>query len=303
MSQRLARVRDGVLGLEVMLAHHVDFPEEDDAPVPLERIVDGAEALVGDLMQVASTATVGERLRSGGLVVLAGRPNAGKSSLFNALLGESRALVTEVPGTTRDALEADVEFGGFPVRLVDTAGLREGAGEVERLGIEVARRFVDAADIILFCVPGERAPDTDELEFVSNVDPEGARTLWVRTMADRGLEEREADEVAGRSALVVSAHDGSGLAELMAVVAQRMWGGIAEEGSEVPLLTRERQARGVRRAVAELEAFLVAAREGIPAEIAAAHLREAEGALEEVIGRVDHEEVLDRLFASFCIGK
>src|SRR2546430_3688578 len=98
-----------------------------------------------------ATAPEGERLREGALLVIAGPPNAGKSSLFNALLGQERAIVTEVPGTTRDAIEASTVIAGFPFRLVDTAGLRDSDDRVEQIGIEVARRYVDAADLILFC--------------------------------------------------------------------------------------------------------------------------------------------------------
>jgi tRNA modification GTPase len=302
LSRRIAELREQILELEVLLAHHLDFPDEDEPPVPVERIVERAEATRGGLARLAATAPAGERLRSGALVVLAGHPNAGKSSLYNALLGEERALVTEVPGTTRDALEAEIELGGFPVRLVDTAGLREAGEEVERLGIEVARRFVDAADLILFCVPAGRGLDETEEAFLKLTDPRRERTVVVRTQADRrGGRGGTAGGAEGE--VVVSAHSGQGLDDLARAVASRVWGGVLDLDAEAPVLTRARQARAVGRARDEVGAFCDALRNRIPAEVAAVHLREAEAALESVVGVVEGDEVLDRLFRSFCIGK
>jgi tRNA modification GTPase len=151
LSRRLMNLRNDLIQLEALIAYDVDFPEEDDGPIPRERITSTAATLSASLAGLLATAPAGELVREGATVVIAGPPNVGKSSLFNALLGRSRAIVTEIPGTTRDALEAVVDTGKWPLRLVDTAGLRETEDQLERLGIEVSERYLATADLVLAC--------------------------------------------------------------------------------------------------------------------------------------------------------
>nr|MBP9198407.1 50S ribosome-binding GTPase [Gemmatimonadales bacterium] len=134
LTRRIAALRAGLVELLALLAYDVDFPEEDDGPVSRDRIEAARAAVLAGVEQLLGTAPLADRVRRGALVVLAGPPNAGKSSLFNALLGSERALVTEIPGTTRDAIEAHVEFHGWPIRLVDTAGLGEATDRLDALG-------------------------------------------------------------------------------------------------------------------------------------------------------------------------
>src|SRR5216117_287378 len=166
LSQRLDALRGEILELEALLAYEIDFPEEDEGPVRPERVTNAWRTARERVARLLRTAPEGERLREGALLVIAGPPNAGKSSLFNALLGRERAIVTEVPGTTRDAIEAHAVIAGFPFRLVDTAGLRDSDERIEQIGIEVARRYVDAADLILFC---EERDDPERDAFLAQV--------------------------------------------------------------------------------------------------------------------------------------
>lgn len=298
LSRRIAGLREGVLQLEAVLAHHIDFPDEDEPPVESEAIARTARGLAAELRALGATGPEGERLRDGALVVLAGRPNTGKSSLYNAFLGEERALVTELPGTTRDALEADITMDGFPVRLVDTAGLREEGDRVERLGMEVARRFLDHADLVLHCVPeGEEVPETDRVWLSERHLP----VLRVVTMADRGAGRGGSE---ARDGVVrVSVVSGEGLDELRAAVAARCFTQLRSWPDDAPVLTRRRQTEAVVRGADEIDAFARALEEGVPAEYASTHLKAAESALEEVVGLVDTDDVLDRVFRTFCVGK
>ncbi len=314
LSRRFAALRDDVLQLEALLAYDIDFPDEDDGPIAPARIVDAARTLLRALDVLLETAPRAALLRDGALVVIAGPPNAGKSSLFNALLGESRALVTPIAGTTRDAIEAVLDRRPVPIRFVDTAGLRETSELIEQLGIEVSERYVGSARVVLAC--GERDDDVRAtVEAVRTMTQ--AAVVRVRTKSDIA---DSAAVLAGISAdgddvQRVSAETGEGLAALL----RRIDDELARAGqgssnastsasmnSSTPdvMITRERHRLGVATAHAEIAQFLELWSLGeLPATVAAVHLQSARDALQGVTGAIGTEDVLDRVFRDFCIGK
>ncbi len=299
LSRRLLSLREQVIGLEALIAYDIDFPEEDDGPVPRERIEETVRVITASIKALLATAPVGELVREGALVVIAGPPNVGKSSLFNALLGKSRAIVTEIPGTTRDALEAVIDGGTWPLRLVDTAGLRSTDDRLERLGIEVSERYLSDAQAVLVCA------ETNEglAETVSAVSSKSAASIIrVRTKGDLvavGDKNRSRTET-----ITVSAETGSGLQELLAAIDQLLSSQHGELSPDAPILTRARHRYALSAAYSELEEFdRVWREEKLPATVASVHLRTAVGVLEELIGTVDIEDVFDRVFSSFCVGK
>ncbi|MDH3270859.1 MAG: tRNA uridine-5-carboxymethylaminomethyl(34) synthesis GTPase MnmE [Gemmatimonadota bacterium] len=305
LSRRVSELRDQVVRIETLLAHHVDFPEEDDAPVSLAAVCAEADALAAQLDRMLATAPEGALLREGAVAVLAGRPNVGKSSLYNALIGEERAIVTRQAGTTRDALETTVQLGGFPFRLVDTAGLRDSEDEIERLGIEVAQRYLERADVILLCIEAASGMSDVDRRFLSE---RRAPVVLVRTKADlvggsppAPEGESAPPDVAGR--VLVSIETGLGLDELKTLLPRLVYSAVVEARGESPVLTRRRQVRAMESARAEIEAFGAGLRDGLPAEVAASHLRSAETSLEELLGVVSVDDVLDAVFREFCIGK
>jgi len=299
LSRRLLSLRDDLIGLEALIAYDVDFPEEDDGPIPRMRIDQAVEGIASSLDALLSTAPAGEVIRDGAVVVIAGPPNVGKSSLFNALLGRSRAIVTEIPGTTRDALEALIDSGKWPLRLVDTAGLRDTEDRIERLGIEVSERYLAGAHVVLACAEDSRSlEETIDLVGRSSTAP----ILPVRTKAD--LVSNRDEYMSPEDMISVSAETGSGLQELLAAIDNSLDTRHGEIVPDLPLLTRARHSKAIGTARSELEGFKQAWREEkLPATIAAVHLRTAVNALEELIGAVDVEDVLDRVFSSFCVGK
>lgn len=297
LSRRLSELRSQLLELEALIAYDVDFPEEDDGPIPRERIRSATKEVLSSLAALLATAPAGEIVREGAVVVIAGPPNVGKSSLFNAMLGQSRAIVTEIPGTTRDAIEAVIDGGKWPLRLVDTAGLRETNDRVERLGIEVSERYLSSAEVVLACA--EKPKDLEETVRLVRARS-SARIQPVLTKADlvSNRDERAEDAVA------VSAETGVGLQQLLSRIETIVDELCGPRSPEVPLLTRARHKHALETAHAEILEFDLAWRERkLPATIAAVHLRTAIGALEELVGAVDVEDILDRVFSSFCVGK
>jgi len=284
LSGRLGGLRGEILELEALIAYDIDFPEEDEGPVSPQRVRGAWEAVRGRVDDLLKTAPEGERLREGALLVIAGRPNAGKSSLFNALLGTERAIVTEIPGTTRDAIEAHAVIDGFPFRIVDTAGLRDSDERIEQLGIEVSKKYLAAADLVLFC---EEREDASRTPFLAEVS---APVVVVRTKAD----------VTGVGVSVVT---GQGMAELRRRLAEVAFRKLLALGDVEPVVTRARHRTALERALAELDAFWAARTAGVDAAATATHLRAAVLALDELIGAVTPEDVLDRVFAAFCVGK
>jgi tRNA modification GTPase len=290
LSRRLVALRESLIEIQALLSYDIDFPEEDDGPVAPARIAGQIESAAAQIRRLVATAPSAERLREGALMVFAGRPNAGKSSLFNALLGSERALVTEIPGTTRDAIEAHTDFLGWPVRLADTAGLWNAPEKIDRMGVEVSRRYLAAADLVLLCVEAGREVGEDE-DAIAEARP----TLLVRTKADLAAK-------AGQG-IAVSALTGEGLGVLRRAAAERVFADRINLADLEPGLTRERHRTTLSRALAALGGAVPHLGSGGDAVLAAHHVRQAADALEELLGFIDIEEVLDRVFGSFCVGK
>jgi tRNA modification GTPase len=291
LSRRLSDLRTALVEAESLLAYEIDFPEEDEGAVAPERIARQLEDVAARIERLLATAPAAERLREGALLVLAGRPNAGKSSLFNALLGTDRALVTAIPGTTRDAVEALTDFLGWPVRLIDTAGLWDAPDPIDRLGVEVSRRYLGAADLVLLCVEAGRSPGEDERALAAE-----RPALLVRTKADLSPDPPG-------DGLAVSAVSAAGLDTLRQTVAERVFADRIALADLEPALGRARQRVALGRARDALTDALEQLRGTREAVLVAHHVRQATDALDELVGAVDIEDVLDRVFATFCVGK
>ncbi len=301
LSRRIEELREAIVRCEALLVYEIDFPEEDSGPVAPGLIDDAARDAAARIARLLETASEGELLRDGAVAVIAGRPNVGKSSLFNALCGFERAIVTAEPGTTRDAVEALVSLGGYPFRLVDTAGLREPSEPVERIGIEVAHRYLAGADVVLLCAEAGRRLAEEELSFLAELK-QGA-CLLVRSKADLAAAAADDGPQPDVQQVAVSVVSGAGLGALRDRLVELAFSGRLRLEGEVPLITRKRHARELRRAASEVEAFLEARATGVAPEVAATHLRTAALALEELLGVIAPEDLLARVFADFCIGK
>ena len=299
VSRQIGALRNSILELEALLAYEIDFPEEDDGPVSQERIERALTDAQRQLDALLDSVKLGEVVRDGAVVVLAGRPNAGKSSLFNALLGVERAIVHETPGTTRDAIEAVVEVNRWPLRLVDTAGLRDSDDAIERTGVEVSRRYLAGAHLVLVC--GESEP---EIAATSAVVQNATQAPQLQVFTKSDLREGGAAANGSGNVQHVSAHRREGLIELVASIERALDETYGSLDPELPLLTRARHQSALLTAAQELAALRdLRSANVVPAAIASVHLRSAVHALETLVGAVDVDDVLARVFSTFCIGK
>ena len=293
LQQRIDALRHQLLDQLCELEARVDFEEDlpslDGAAVctALKDVQQALDQLVLDGQQA-------QLLRDGLRVAIIGRPNVGKSSLLNALSGQERAIVTDLPGTTRDLLDYDLVLQGVPITLVDTAGIRSTADRVEQLGIERSRAALASADavVLLYDLSSGWSPDDSELR---NEVPDGTPLLEVGNKSDLGATATATD------GLAISARSGLGLAELSSALLKLC--GLSGEGQGLLLALNQRQCDLAAAASAALGRSQQAARDGLPWDFWTIDLREAIRALGEITGAEITEAVLDRVFSRFCIGK
>lgn len=280
----------------------IDFPDDD-----LPELVDAAlrarlEHLLTRMRDLIGTAERGRLYREGASVAIVGRPNVGKSSLFNALLRDARAIVTAVPGTTRDLLEEVITIDGVPVRLSDTAGLRTTEDEVEQIGIGRARTALANADIVLLVIDSSQELTAEDRDLIRDVNELNRPTIVASNKIDLAPQRSFNREKTIRDweTCPVSAKTEKGLKELESAIGRNLLGGAQITGDQ-GLITRMHQRDSLRRAAEALERTL--ANYSASPEFLSIDLRDAIDAIGEITGETTPEDVLDRIFSSFCIGK
>lgn len=289
--------RDELTGMLARIEAALDFPDEIDEGDIGPEIMRDASALSGRLRRACAPRQA-DMLRRGLSVVLAGRPNVGKSSLMNALLGSERAIVTRTAGTTRDVLTEDLELNGYRVRLSDTAGQRDASDEIERMGVERARAAVSAADIVLLVLDAAEPLSGEDRALIDMADERFILVLnkrdlppaWDAAALSAGFDGRVCE---------VSARDMAGVSELKRLMSARA----ASCADPDALFLRERHMECARRAADMIDLAVRSLGEGASIELAAMDLRGAHEALGEITGQTAGEDVIDRIFADFCVGK
>ncbi len=301
LSEAIVNIRDELLLAKCHIEAAIDFPDQDLPELITPELRNSLVSARGRMETLLATADAGRLLREGASVAIAGRPNVGKSSLFNAMLRESRAIVTAQPGTTRDLLQEMIALEGIPVRLTDMAGLRDSDDEVERIGVDVARKAISEAALILFMVDASEPAVPEDQSLLENLPALDVPVILVQNKIDLGdgLDPRVFDREFTDTAKI-SALTGQGLAELEATLAETLRGGV-QIAPDQALVTRLHQKDSLRRA---LEAIArVEADFGKSPEFMAIEMDEALNALGEITGETTPDEVLDHIFSSFCIGK
>ena len=307
LRRALEPIQEALLEVTSRFYAVVDYPDEDIQDVQPEEIAAALREASGALKALLATCRRGRVLKKGVRTAIVGLPNAGKSSLLNALAGYERAIVTDVPGTTRDTVEESVLCGGVLLRLVDTAGLRETEDEVERLGVERSRRAMETAELILLVEDSadeEALPEKTALE--EAVSQTGKPWIYVASKRDRsGIRSASLGGPDGgripAASVSLSALTGEGLEDLENAVAALFPAG--EQGEAGSLLTDQRQEDAARRALEALDRALEALESGLTPDAVLTDAEEALDAVGELTGRTAKEEIVSRIFSRFCVGK
>lgn len=301
LSARLQPLKDRLIGVIVTLESAVEFVEDDLPEIEIERIKETIGPLTAEIALLASSFGAGHLLRDGFKVTLIGRPNTGKSSLFNSLLRMERAIVTEIPGTTRDTLSELVNIKGVPVLLTDTAGIRESSNRVEGMGVERTKRAMAEADLLLVVIDGAAVFTTEDSDFLL-LTSEQRRIIAVNKSDLPTFRSGLQTELNGRSRVVnISAKDGLGLEDLREAILEPFT--VASGNQAGLLITDARHHDLLRRAEAELESSSQSIRRSESEELVLVGLHNALRFLDEITGETTAEDVLSRIFSTFCIGK
>jgi len=297
-SDRIHHLLDGLIHLRMYVEAAIDFPEEEIDFLADGKVEADLQGLAEELDRLQQSAQQGRVLRDGMTLVIAGLPNAGKSSLLNALAGSERAIVTDVPGTTRDILREHIQIDGMPVHLVDTAGIRETEDQVERIGVEKAQSEITVADRILWVYDG--AADPTHAAFDPDHLPQGVPVTFVHNKGDLSARPLGLYQEKGTDEVRISAKTGEGVEALRQHLRNCMG---LQQGSEGEFLARRRHLEALERTRDHLDHGKTALVHGMAGELLAEDLRQAQMSLSAITGEFSADDLLGEIFGSFCIGK
>ena len=302
LSGKIKAIRDELLDLLARIEVTVDYPEEDIEEMMINAVKDGISSVRTKCITLLNTADQGKLVREGIKTVIIGKPNVGKSSLLNALVRENRAIVTDIPGTTRDVIEEYVNIKGVLVRILDTAGIRETMDLVEKIGVEKSRELTKDADLILLLLDASRPLESEDREILSWLKGKNVLILLNKTDKTVVINEDEIKAIFQGTIIKTSMTDGTGLDKVEEYIYNMVYSGQLTVKDSV-MITNNRHKEALIRASKHLEEALQGINDLMPLDMVTIDIRNAWNALGEITGESLTENLIDKIFMEFCLGK
>lgn len=305
LSERIRKLRERLVDVLAHIEVTIDYPEHDVEAVTASHVRRAADEVVPEMDRLLRDAHSGRIIREGLETVIVGKPNVGKSSLLNALARADRAIVTDIPGTTRDVLQEFIQVRGIPLNVLDTAGIRETGDVVEQLGVQKSRERMKRADLVLLVLDASRPLEPTDVELMEELRSSPSPVLAVLNKVDLPVrvDRKAVEQYLGKDRIVeMVASQGKGVEELEDRIARMVFGGEVA-GRDPAYLSNIRHIELVRKAREHLVSAARAAEEGFTLDVVAVDVRSAWEALGEIIGETASEQLLDQIFSRFCLGK
>ncbi|WP_125154226.1 tRNA uridine-5-carboxymethylaminomethyl(34) synthesis GTPase MnmE [Clostridium rectalis] len=301
ISEEINLLRNKLLQTIAHIEATVDFPEEDLEEITSNQVNKDLIEIMGEISRLLVTAEEGKILREGLNVVIVGKPNVGKSSLLNALLKEKRAIVTEIPGTTRDVIEEYINLDGVPIKIVDTAGIRETKDIVEKIGVEKSREKINEADLIIFMIDSSRKLDSEDYEIINYIKNNKYVVLLNKNDLNKEVNLDNLTELNSNYIIETSAKTGKGLEKLKNCIKELFFDGEVKSGELMITNTRHKEA--LIRAKESCNSALNTLNNTLAIDLASIDIRNAWIKLGEITGDTIEEDIIDKIFSEFCLGK
>lgn len=302
LADKVRALRERLITLIAHVEAAIDYPEHDDEMMTFKLVADGCGEIRKEVQSLIATADTGKIYKEGIKTVILGCPNVGKSSLLNALLEEDRAIVTDIPGTTRDTLEELINVGGIPLNIIDTAGIRDTDNVIEKMGVERSKELAQQADLILLVFDGSRQISDADRELVPLIEGKKAVALINKADLEQSINAEEIKQLTGLEPISLSAKCESGIDCLYENIKKLFMTGELEVDNSV-LISGERNKASLVNAEKYLTNVLETAEQGMPEDLLTIDMTQAYEALGEITGETLEDDIIDKIFSEFCLGK
>ena len=301
ISNEIRRLRESLLSTIAHIEATVDYPEDDLEEVTAEMAVVHLEEIRKEIEELIDTSEEGKILREGLSTVIVGKPNVGKSSLLNALTRENRAIVTDIPGTTRDVIEEYINISGVPIKIIDTAGIRETEDVVEKIGVEKSKEKISEADLIILLLDSSRTLDAEDVEIIDYIQDKKYIVLLNKSDLDGKINKEDLEKLNSKYILNISAKTGEGLKDVKNIIKELFFKG--EINTNNIIITNSRHKEALFRAKESIISGIDTLNNTFAIDLASIDIRNAWTYLGEITGDSLEENIIDKIFKEFCLGK